>query len=61
MLTRYSQFLKSNGVFVARLFDISGKRHDILDRIQSNFEVAESHTDSDGACLIVFRPFPVGK
>ena len=61
MLNRYSQFLKSNGVFVARLFDISGKRHDILDKIQANFQVTESHTDRDGACLIVFRPFPANQ
>lgn len=60
MLKRYSAYLTRDGVFIARLFDVSGNRHDILDIIESTFQVVESHTDEQsGACLIAFRPAPV--
>lgn len=55
MLRRYSSFLMEEGFFIARLFDESGKRHDILDTIQNHFAVAESHAKEQSR-LIVFRP-----
>jgi SAM-dependent methyltransferase len=57
MLYRYSTFLTQNGVIIARLFDVTGKRHDIVDNIQDHFDVVECHSHEQTlACLIVFRP-----
>jgi SAM-dependent methyltransferase len=41
MLVRYSSHLNSNGVFVARLFDVRGKHSAIVDMIEAGFDVVE--------------------
>jgi len=57
MLKRYSSFLTNSGVIVARLFDISGKHHQILEIIQEHFETVElTMSEQTRACFIVFRP-----
>jgi len=57
MLDRYSAYLTSDGVFIARMFDVSGKRRYILDIIETHFTVLEKHLHKEtGACIIVFRP-----
>jgi 2-polyprenyl-3-methyl-5-hydroxy-6-metoxy-1,4-benzoquinol methylase len=57
MLERYSAFLADDGVFIARLFEASGKRLEIIDMIQTRFHVVESHLDQQTlAYLVVFRP-----
>lgn len=57
MLERYSTFLAEDGVFIARLFEASGKRLEIIDMIQNRFHVLESRMDPQTlAYLVVFRP-----
>jgi 2-polyprenyl-3-methyl-5-hydroxy-6-metoxy-1,4-benzoquinol methylase len=57
MLERYSAFLAENGVFIARLFEASGKRLEIIDMIETRFHVLESHLDPQTrAYLVAFRP-----
>ncbi len=59
LLSRYSTFLTARGVFVARLFDVSGKHQHILDTIESHFETVEKHIHKQTqAVAIVFRPLP---
>jgi SAM-dependent methyltransferase len=58
-LNRYSTYLTPCGVFVARMFDVSGKRHEILGIVESHFEVVEKHLhEQTQVCVIVFRPTP---
>lgn len=60
MLERYSAFLAEDGVFVARLFEASGKRLEIIDMIQSRFHVLESYLDQQTlAYLVVFQPHAI--
>jgi 2-polyprenyl-3-methyl-5-hydroxy-6-metoxy-1,4-benzoquinol methylase len=60
MLERYSAFLEKDGVFVARLFEASGKRLEIIDMIQTRLHVLESHLDQQTlAYLVVFRPHAI--
>ncbi|GAC1679939.1 MAG: hypothetical protein PVS2B2_17970 [Candidatus Acidiferrum sp.] len=57
MLARYSGYLKDGGVFIARLFDVRGKRQNILCAIEDNFQIVEKqHRAPTEACLITFRP-----
>jgi SAM-dependent methyltransferase len=57
MLARYSTYLTKDGVFIARMFDVSGKRQHILDTIESHFDVVEKHLhEQTQVCVIVFRP-----
>jgi 2-polyprenyl-3-methyl-5-hydroxy-6-metoxy-1,4-benzoquinol methylase len=60
MLCRYSTYLTKQGVFIARLFDVSGKHRRILDIVESHFDVVEKHLhELDGQppmCVIVFQP-----
>lgn len=57
MLGRYSAHLTSGGVFIARMFDLSGERQRILDTIESHFDVVEKHLhEQTQVCVIVFRP-----
>lgn len=57
MLKRYSTYLTKGGVFIARMFDVSGKRQHILDTIESHFDVVEKHLhEQTRVCIIVFRP-----
>ena len=57
MLNRYSRYLTAEGAFVARIFDVSGKRQRVLDIIESHFEVVEKLHDAETqVCVIVFRP-----
>jgi SAM-dependent methyltransferase len=58
MLGRYSKCLTKGGVFIARMFDVSGKRRRILDTIESHFDVVEKRVyEQTQVCIIVFRPF----
>jgi SAM-dependent methyltransferase len=57
MLSRYAAYLTDNGVFVVRLFDVSGKRRQIVDIIESHSSVVERHqNEQTQVCNIVFRP-----
>ena len=59
MLNRYVQYLTAQGIFITRMFDISGKRRYILDAIENNFLTVEKHlSEQDKVCLIAFRPQP---
>jgi SAM-dependent methyltransferase len=58
MLARYSRYLTESGVFIARMFDVSGKRQHILNTIESHFDIVEKHiNEKTQVCIIVFRPF----
>ena len=54
MLKRYSSFLAEDGVFIARIFDVSGKRRDIVETIQGHFTTVESHPQGQ-SCTVIFR------
>lgn len=57
MLTRYSVYLSSRGVFIARIFDVSGTHRHILDIIESQCEIVEKYlNEQTHVCIIVFRP-----
>jgi SAM-dependent methyltransferase len=56
MLERYSAFLSRDGVFIARMFDITGKHHAIIDVIQEHFEIVENHLHDSQVGIIVFKP-----
>jgi 2-polyprenyl-6-hydroxyphenyl methylase/3-demethylubiquinone-9 3-methyltransferase len=57
MLKRYSAHLTSRGVFVARIFDVSGKHQRIIDIIESHCETIEKQIGGKtNTCIIVFRP-----
>jgi trans-aconitate methyltransferase len=55
MLARYSKYLTRGGVFMARLFDVTGKHGAIVDAIESGFDVVEKHIYESKVCVIVFR------
>jgi predicted TPR repeat methyltransferase len=56
MLTRYSRYLNEGGVFIVRMYDISGKYRSIVDIIEDNFDVVEKRLfDDTQAFVIVFR------
>ncbi len=56
-LSRYGTHLSAESVFVVRLFDVSGKRRQIVDIIESHFFVVEKHENKHThVCKIVFRP-----
>ena len=55
MLSRYSQFVADGGVFIARLFDVTGRRGEIVEVIEKNFDVVEKQSYDSRACVIVFR------
>jgi SAM-dependent methyltransferase len=57
LLSRYAKFVKPGGAFIVRLFDLGGKRRDILEMIESKFDVAEKHIHAEsGVSIIIFRP-----
>jgi len=57
MLERYAGCLTERGIFIARMFDVSGKHRYILNTIEQNFEVAEKwSSNQDVTCLVAFRP-----
>jgi hypothetical protein len=57
MLKRYSQYLTAQGVFIARLCDVSGTRGQIVDTIESHSKIIEKHVGGQmKTCIIVFRP-----
>ncbi|MGD0987072.1 MAG: class I SAM-dependent methyltransferase [Candidatus Sulfotelmatobacter sp.] len=57
MLQRYSSHLTGNGVFIARLFDVSGKLRYTLDAIENHFDIVEKKINQEThVCIIVFRP-----
>lgn len=56
MLDRYSQYLKQHGVFIVRMWSVSGSYKSILDMIDSRFQAVERGMlpNSDSA-VVVFR------
>lgn len=57
MLRRYSMYLTGGGVFISRIFKVSGKLQHILDIVESHFDVVEKHIhEQTQMCIIVFRP-----
>jgi SAM-dependent methyltransferase len=57
MLDRYSKCLKARGVFIARIFDTTGRTRLIVDAIENNFEVVEKYLPNQTTtAVIVFRP-----
>jgi predicted TPR repeat methyltransferase len=57
MLHHYAGYLTAQGIFIARMFDVSGKHHYILDLIERDFDVAGKRlSDQDHSCLVAFRP-----
>lgn len=58
-LDRYSKYLKPCGVFVARMWDGSGKHKAIAEMIESNFNiVGKSFSEHPNAVVLVFRHRP---
>lgn len=56
VLDRYSKYLKDDGVFVVRMWDVSDKYMGIVRTIESNFHVIEKHlSDQSSAIVLVFR------
>jgi SAM-dependent methyltransferase len=56
MLDRYSQYLREGGVFIVRMWSVSGKYKTIVDTIESGFEVMEKDLSvQPKAVVIVFR------
>jgi SAM-dependent methyltransferase len=54
MLKRYSQFLKSGGVFVTKIYP--GRRHyKIMDLLERNCEILEKHIYADEIFVYTFR------
>jgi hypothetical protein len=41
MLDRYSKYLKREGVFIIRTFDLSGKHRRIISTIERDFDIVE--------------------
>jgi hypothetical protein len=58
MLSRYSGYLSPDGVFIARIFVVSGKLHTLIDTVETGFDVLENHLQKSRVCMIMFRPFP---
>jgi len=58
MLSRYSRYLSPDGVFIARIFVVSGKLHTLIDILETGFDVLENHLQKSHFCMIMFRPFP---
>ncbi len=57
MLKRYSQYLTPEGVFIARLCDVSGTHRQIVETIESHSKIIEKHVGGEmKTCIIVFRP-----
>lgn len=57
MLDRYSQYLSEGGVFIVRLWSVSGKYKKIVDTIESGFKVIEKDLSvQPNTVVIVFRP-----
>jgi predicted TPR repeat methyltransferase len=57
MLSRYAQYLRADGVFAVRFFDLSGERKQILDLIERHYAVMERQVNEQTrVCNIVFRP-----
>jgi trans-aconitate methyltransferase len=60
LLHRYSGYLTADGVFIVRMFDVSGKHRYILEMIEETFRVKGKWTSSDRSCLIVFSSTGIG-
>ena len=57
ILARYAKHLKPAGVFVARIYDPSGKYRPIVETIERDFAVAEKHVYHGAQIsVIAFRP-----
>lgn len=57
MLHRYANYLSKRGVFIARMFDVTGKHHHILNTIERDFDIAaKCFSTKDQSCLLTFRP-----
>ncbi len=56
MLNRYSNHLKTGGVFIARIYGWTGKSKQFVDVIKNNFEIVEErYSDQPKAVVIAFR------
>jgi SAM-dependent methyltransferase len=61
-LARYSGCLKNGGVFIVRIFDVTGKHRSIVEIIENSFEVVEKQLDKRSeAAVFVFRPLSRGR
>ena len=57
MLERYSQYLTERGVFIVRIYDITGKYKAIVDMIDRNYDVVETCLYQNSQVLVLaFRP-----
>lgn len=54
VLTRYSQYLNENGVFIVRLFDCQGKHGKLLKLIESSFAIVEKALFNGATAVLVF-------
>ena len=54
VLSRYADYLTSDGVLIVRLYDAIAYRG-IVRLIETNFEVVDKHVDSDDEIVITFR------
>lgn len=56
-LERYSRFLNPSGVFIVRLWDGREKHRNIVQMIESNFQVVEQFAPAESkTVVVVFRP-----
>ena len=57
ILNRYGRSLKENGVFIVRSWTLKEKHRDMVQNLESVFNVMEKHHYADGQIVvIVFRP-----
>jgi hypothetical protein len=56
MLRRYSGYLTAKGVFIARMFDVTGRHSYILETIERDFDVIGEWRNANYACIFAFRP-----
>ncbi|MBZ5581655.1 MAG: class I SAM-dependent methyltransferase [Acidobacteriia bacterium] len=57
LLERYSQYLARDGVFIARLWQTTGRHQFIVETIKRAFEIVELYrTGEASTAVIVFRP-----
>jgi SAM-dependent methyltransferase len=56
VLTRYSKWLKEDGVFIVRIWNGRGKLREFVNIIGKNFDISEEYRHEEtGAVVLVFR------
>jgi SAM-dependent methyltransferase len=56
MLERYSPYLKDDGVFIVRMWNVKGKYKLIVGTIERNFDVVEKYLSNEpSTAILVFR------